>query len=136
MQLFVLLTVCVMTILCKGPESGEFRTIDGSHCTWFDLRVSPSELALATACTCKDQHGISQSYGCQYTGQLMDCQTFIDNRRDVLLKLVDQLTSFNSSCEASSLFLQECPHLRMTREMLHQVKSPCIYQNFEKHKEL
>jgi hypothetical protein len=46
------------------------------------------------------------------------------------------VAAFNSSCEASSLFLQECPHLRMTREMLHQVKSPCIYQNFEKHKEL
>ena len=75
------------------PQSGTFTTADGSECTWFDLRVGHTSLALATACVCKDINGKSQSYGCQYTGELYTCEWFNSNRNEVLHGLVDQLSS-------------------------------------------
>lgn len=88
---FLTFLVCTSTTLAGSPQSGTFSTADGSHCTWFDLRVSETELALATACVCKDKDGQSQSYGCQYTGELYGCDEFKNKSREVLLGLVEQL---------------------------------------------
>ena len=89
--MFLTLLVYTSTTLAGSPQSGTFSTADGSHCTWFDLRVSETELALATACICKDKDGKSQSYGCQYTGELYGCDEFKNKSREILLGLVEQL---------------------------------------------
>lgn len=88
-----LIAVSVAIALCSGsPQTGTFTTRDGSQCTWFDLQISHDELSLATACVCKDEEGHSQSYGCQYTGELYSCDEYKTHSEEVLLGLIQQLS--------------------------------------------
>ena len=73
-------------------RSGTFNTADGSHCTWFNLRTGDSTAAFATACMCKDSHGRSQSYGCQYTAELYTCDEFVVNSGEIFDDLVEKLS--------------------------------------------
>ena len=83
-----------MTILVVGeayPDVGKFTAAAGAECNWFDLRLSSEKAALATACVCKDQQGKSQSYGCQYSGNLYSCDSFNESPRQIFEELVQQL---------------------------------------------
>ena len=90
--LLVVPALCLQTGSEKAAKTGSFNTADGSHCTWFDLRTSQTSAALATACICKDSNGRSQSYGCQYSGDLYTCDEFVANSREVIAEVVSQLS--------------------------------------------
>ena len=79
------LTAILFTILATAVSvdsntstllNGHFETADGSRCTWFELRKSPTKNTFTTACMCKDQKGKTQSYTCQYEGDVQDCQGY------------------------------------------------------------
>ena len=103
----VLLTV-TLVIVEAYPDVGKFTAADGAECNWFDLRLSSEKAALATACVCKDQQGNTQSYGCQYSGDLYTCDSFNKGSRQIFEELVQQLagTKFN----ISSRFQLYLPH--------------------------
>ena len=68
---------------CAKAYNGSFRTSDGSLCTWLDVRPSVNESALAVACSCKTEFDQTQSYGCQYVGELYSCATFLEDPASV-----------------------------------------------------
>ena len=90
--LVALLTVVMLVAVQGSPSTGRFTAGDGSECSWFDLRLSHEQVALAAACVCKDQHGKSQSYGCQYTGDLYTCDKFVHDTKMVFEELVQQIS--------------------------------------------
>ena len=71
--------------------NGTFGTSDGSLCTWFDVRPSVNQSALAVACSCKSELDQSQSYGCQYIGELYSCKKFLEDPGSVLDNIARQL---------------------------------------------
>ena len=91
-QLVIIATLLLYSTCETSPHTGGYNTADGSQCTWFDLRKSHTEVALATACVCKDANGRSQSYGCQYSAELYKCDEFVDNSKAVLSDLVSTLS--------------------------------------------
>lgn len=95
----VLLLTVTLVMVEAYPDMGKFTAADGAECNWFDLRLSSEKAALATACVCKDQQGNSQSYGCQYSGDLYTCDSFNKDSRQIFEELVQQLTGteFNLS---------------------------------------
>ena len=71
--------------------NGTFTTSDGSLCTWLDVRPSMNESALAVACSCKSELDQSQSYGCQYVGELYSCKAFLDDPGTILDAIARQV---------------------------------------------
>lgn len=82
----------VLILARENSLSGSFTTAEGSECTWFDLRVSRSKGAIGAVCTCSDQSGRTQGYGCQYSGELYDCQYYQENKSLVLNDIVKNLS--------------------------------------------
>ena len=140
----LLLTLAVVK---SSPNTGRFTAVDGSECNWFDLRLSDETMALALACTCKDRYGKSQSYGCQYSGDLYTCDKFATKSKLVFEELIQQISgiqfihNFNiifcklyiilsdpvsTPCSAVDLWTQHCPDVIMTKETLQELKSPCV----------
>lgn len=87
MTVALLLLGVLMSVLASPPNSGSFVTPSGSDCHWFDLRLSHERVALATACVCKDVVGKSQSYGCQYIGDLYNCPMFKKDSKRIFQEL-------------------------------------------------
>ena len=81
-----------LTAVKSSPNTGRFTTVDGSECSWFDLRLSHETMALGLACTCKDRHGKSQSYGCQYSGDLYTCEKFATKTKIIFEELIQQIS--------------------------------------------
>ena len=81
----------LFAIDCANAYNGMFRTRDGSQCTWLDVRPSQNESALAVACSCKRERDQTQSYGCQYVGELYSCKAFLEDPGSVLDVIARQI---------------------------------------------
>ena len=91
----VLLTILATAVLVDSNTSttlnGHFETADGSRCTWFELRKSSTKNTFTTACMCKDQKGKSQSYTCQYEGDVQDCQGYQESPIDFYELMIEHI---------------------------------------------
>ena len=94
------LTAILFTILATAVSvdsntstllNGHFETADGSRCTWFELRKSPTKNTFTTACMCKDQKGKTQSYTCQYEGDVQDCQGYQQSPVDFYELMIEHI---------------------------------------------
>lgn len=89
-SLLVLSTLLIVSHSANACN-GTFHTSDGSVCTWFDVRPTVHDSALAVACSCKSELNQSQSYGCQYLGELYSCREFRDDPSCVFDMIVRQV---------------------------------------------
>ncbi len=73
-----------------GPH-GHKDFSDGSQCAWAEMDQSATKSNLAMGCTCQTEAGKTQSYTCQYQGELDNCPAWKEDPQVFLGGLVDQL---------------------------------------------
>ena len=82
----------------KPPHQthGNFETSDGSKCVWFEMRQKREETILTNACHCKNEQGETQSFSCQYEGDLTNCDAYKANSKELFMKIMNRIKGENS----------------------------------------